>query len=377
MEDRRIRCYYEVLEVERKATYDEIRTAYKKKSLQYHPDKNYGNQEEAALRFKEVQNAYSILSDTDERAWYDSHREAILRGGDGTGDPDELNLYEYFTAGCFDGFDDGESGFYTVYRKVFDMLIEEEANYDSCAKSWPGFGTSTSDWADVQKFYRHWRNFSTYKTFAWKDEYKVNEMLDRYSRRVAGRINSKARDGAKKEYVRNVQSLTQFVYRRDPRVKAELQRQEEEEEAKRKEREQQERERLKRRLEASERIWAEAAEREAQEEAERAARGETMDGSTLEMLYEKERQVKMMMRNSGGVGAQTTGFAMLGGDHEEVVKLFNCNACKKQYKSENQYKEHIRSSKHNTKLRQLAAKGTDAAALMGEKAEGSGASTGG
>ncbi|AYU79566.1 DnaJ domain/C2H2 type zinc-finger (2 copies)/Zinc-finger of C2H2 type/Zinc-finger double-stranded RNA-binding, putative [Leishmania donovani] len=375
MGEGRIRCYYEVLEVERKATYDEIRAAYKKKSLQYHPDKNYGNQEEAAMRFKEVQNAYSILSDADERAWYDSHREAILRGGDGTGDADELNLYEFFTAGCFDGFDDSESGFYAVYRKVFDMLIEEESDYDSRAKLWPGFGTSTSDWADVQKFYGHWRNFGTYKTFTWKDEYKVNEMEDRYSRRMAGRINSKARDGAKKEYVRTVQSLAQFVYRRDPRVKAELERQEEEEQAKREERERQEIERLKRRREANERVWAEAAEREAREEAERAARGEAMDGSILEMLYEKERQTKEMMRGNGGAGAHTAGFAMLGGDDDEVVTVFNCPACKKQFKSENQYKEHVRSNKHKTKLKQLAAKGTDVAALMGEKVEGSSGGT--
>ncbi|GET89328.1 hypothetical protein, conserved [Leishmania tarentolae] len=367
MGENRMRCYYEVLEVERKATYDEIRAAYKKKSLQYHPDKNYGNQEEAAVRFKEVQNAYSVLSDAHERAWYDSHREVILRGGDGTGDPDELNLYEYFTASCFDGFDDGESGFYTVYQKVFDVLVEEESDYDSRAKLWPGFGTSTSDWADVQKFYGHWRNFSTYKTFTWKDEYKVNEMEDRYSRRMAGRINSKARDGAKKEYVRTVQNLAQFVYRRDPRVKAELERQEKEEQEKREEREREEMERLKRRREAKERLWAEAAEREAREEAERTARGEAMDGSIFEMLYEKERQTKEMMRGNGGVGAHTAGFAMLGGDDGVVVTVFNCPACKKQFKSENQCKEHFGSNKHKTKLKQLAAKGTDVAALMGEK----------
>ncbi|KAL7701621.1 DnaJ domain/Zinc-finger of C2H2 type/Zinc-finger double-stranded RNA-binding [Lotmaria passim] len=370
MAEGRIRCYYEVLGVERKATYDEIRTAYKKKSLQYHPDKNYGNQEEAAHLFKEVQNAYSVLSDEDERAWYDSHREAILRGGDGTNDPDELNLYEYFTGSCFDGFDDGESGFYTVYRRAFDLVIEEEADYDSRAKSWPGFGDSSSAWADVLKFYNHWRNFSTYKTFSWKDEYKVNEMEDRYSRRMAGRINSKARDGAKKEYVRTVQSLAQFVYRRDPRVKAELERQKKEEAEKQAERERQEIERLRRRREANEQVWAEAAEREEREEAERAARGEAMDGSVLEMLYEKERLTKEMMRGNCGVGAHAAGFAMLEKDDDQPATSFNCPACKKQFKSEGQYKEHIRSGKHKTKLKQLAAKGTDVAALMGEKTEG-------
>jgi DnaJ family protein A protein 5 len=46
-----------------------------------HPDKNIGRAEEAAEEFKELQHAYSILSDNNERAWYDSHRESILRGG--------------------------------------------------------------------------------------------------------------------------------------------------------------------------------------------------------------------------------------------------------------------------------------------------------
>ena len=40
----------------------------------------------ATERFKEVRHAYSILSDANERKWYDDHRDEILRGGDGTGD---------------------------------------------------------------------------------------------------------------------------------------------------------------------------------------------------------------------------------------------------------------------------------------------------
>ena len=44
-------------------------------------DKNQNNVEEATEKFKEIRDAYAVLSDDQERAWYDSHREAILRGG--------------------------------------------------------------------------------------------------------------------------------------------------------------------------------------------------------------------------------------------------------------------------------------------------------
>lgn len=371
MSQRVLRCYYEVLEIERKASFDEIRKAYKIKSLKYHPDRNYGNQEEAAIKFKEVHNAYTVLSDENERAWYDSHREQILRGGDGSGAPDELNIYEYFTNACFDEYDDAEKGFFTVYAKVIDTLIEEETDYEDKAKAWPGFGNSEAEYPHVQKFYAHWKNFSSYKTFAWKDEYKVTEMEDRYSRRMADRINMKARAVAKKEYVQTVQNLATFLYRRDPRVKVELERQEAEAEAKAVEREALDVERQRRRREANKRVWQEAAVQEARKDAERAARGEAMDGTAIELLYEKERQAREMMKGKVGCGTMT-GFAMLEGDDEDDGKPqhFNCPACKKTFKAQKQFDEHVNSNKHKTKLKQLAGKGIDVTALMsGKKAD--------
>ena len=47
----------------------------------YYEDKNTQNVEEATTKFREVQEAYEVLSDPHERAWYDNHRESILRGG--------------------------------------------------------------------------------------------------------------------------------------------------------------------------------------------------------------------------------------------------------------------------------------------------------
>ncbi|EPY39970.1 DnaJ like protein subfamily A member 5 [Angomonas deanei] len=354
MSARTMRCYYEVLELDRKATPDDIRKAYKKMSLQYHPDRNYGNVEEADKKFKEVQNAYSILSDPNEKEWYDSHRESILRGGDGTSAPDEINLFEFFNINCFDGFGDDEQGFYAVYNRVFQTLIDEESDYNDKAKSWPLFGSSESEWSEVQAFYRHWKGFNSVKTFAWQDEYKVSEMEDRYSRRAADRINQKARATAKKEYQQNVRSLAQFIYKRDPRVQEQLEKIEEEEKAKEEARLLKEEEAFRRRREAKERIWAEAAEQEAREEEERNARGDMGDGSSLEVLYELDRAAKEARAKE------------MESDEDEKQQSFKCPACKKTYKSANQYKEHINSNKHKTKLKQLAAKGTDVVALMAE-----------
>lgn len=64
------RDYYEVLEVSKSASADEIKKAYRKKAIQYHPDKNPGNKE-AEEKFKEAAEAYEVLSDEQKRAQYD------------------------------------------------------------------------------------------------------------------------------------------------------------------------------------------------------------------------------------------------------------------------------------------------------------------
>lgn len=64
------RDYYEILEVNKTATYEEIKKAYRKKAIQFHPDKNPGDKE-AEEKFKEAAEAYEILSDEQKRASYD------------------------------------------------------------------------------------------------------------------------------------------------------------------------------------------------------------------------------------------------------------------------------------------------------------------
>ena len=74
--------YYKVLNVTRSATADEIKKAYRKLALKYHPDKNKGSKE-AEEKFKEVAEAYEALSDPQKREIYDKYGEEGLKGNFG------------------------------------------------------------------------------------------------------------------------------------------------------------------------------------------------------------------------------------------------------------------------------------------------------
>ena len=80
------RDYYEVLGVEKNATADEIKKAYRKKAIQYHPDRNPGDKE-AEEKFKEAAEAYDVLSNPDKRARYDQFGHAGMSGAAGNGGP--------------------------------------------------------------------------------------------------------------------------------------------------------------------------------------------------------------------------------------------------------------------------------------------------
>lgn len=76
----KMKCYYDVLEVDRDADDDTLKKSYRKLALKWHPDKNIANETEAKQKFQLIQQAWEVLSDPQERAWYDKHRDQILRG---------------------------------------------------------------------------------------------------------------------------------------------------------------------------------------------------------------------------------------------------------------------------------------------------------
>jgi molecular chaperone DnaJ len=99
--------YYEVLGVTRTAAVDEIKSAYRKAALKWHPDRNPENKPEAEVRFRECTEAYSVLSDAQKRQVYDTYGHAGLSsagGGQGFDNTVFQDFHDIF--GDFFGFED-------------------------------------------------------------------------------------------------------------------------------------------------------------------------------------------------------------------------------------------------------------------------------
>ena len=90
------RDYYEILGVGKTASADEIKKAYRKVAMQYHPDRNPGDKS-AEEKFKEAAEAYEVLSDNDKKAQYDRFGHAGLRGNGGFGGGGGMNMEDIFS----------------------------------------------------------------------------------------------------------------------------------------------------------------------------------------------------------------------------------------------------------------------------------------
>ncbi len=101
------RDYYEVLGVTRTAATDEIKSAYRKAALKWHPDRNPENKSEAEIKFRECTEAYSVLSDAQKRQVYDTYGHAGLSGmGGGQGFDNTVFQDFHDIFGDFFGFED-------------------------------------------------------------------------------------------------------------------------------------------------------------------------------------------------------------------------------------------------------------------------------
>lgn len=106
------RDYYETLGVDKNASEAEIKKAFRKMVLKYHPDRNRDNPKEAEEKMKEVNEAYSVLSDPKKKAQYDQFGHAAFDGTAGAGAGGFGGFGGFSQGGGFDGFGD-----------IFDMFF--------------------------------------------------------------------------------------------------------------------------------------------------------------------------------------------------------------------------------------------------------------
>ena len=298
-----------------------IKKAYRKRALELHPDRNFGDVEKSTKLFTEIQSAYDVLSDPHERAWYDSHRDAILQNdtSENEGQYEHnvrvttteaiMKMYVDFS-GRFE-FSDSPSGFFSIMREVFDRLAHEEniacewAGQDE--PNYPSFGYSKDIYeTTVKAFYTTWSSFATTKSFSWKDAYRYSEAPDRRTRRMMEKENRHLREDGIREFNEAVRALVAFVKKRDPRYVPKTQTEEE-------------RQQMLRNVTATQAAKSRAAN---QVKFSNDAVGEWTRVKEMNEEYESDES------------------------EEDIREQFDCMICNKSFKSENQYKAHEQSKKH-------------------------------
>lgn len=125
--------YYEILGVPRNASAEEIKKAFKKLAAKWHPDRNPGNKE-AEEKFKEINEAYSVLSDPEKRAQYDRFGSDAFKGGAGFQWQGDFGSF----GGFEDLFDEVFSSFFGTGRRESqrgrDLIAEVEIDFEEAIR---------------------------------------------------------------------------------------------------------------------------------------------------------------------------------------------------------------------------------------------------
>ncbi|XP_059620033.1 dnaJ homolog subfamily C member 21 [Phlebotomus argentipes] len=349
-----MKCHYEVLSIERSADEGEIKAAYRKLALRWHPDKNLDDPDGAKAQFQLVQQAYEVLSDTHERAWYDNHREQILRGRQTDYEDNSLDVFQYFTASCYRGFGDDPGGFYAVYGGVFEQLATEEIEFlddESDFEKIPKFGTSESDYEEfVHPFYAFWQSFCTKKSYAWLSPHNIHEIRDRRILKAVEKENKKVQQKARRERNEEIRNLVAFVRKRDKRVLAYRKILEERLQQNRAKQAESQLEQLRRR----------------NEEIATAQQKKSFNADYEEQLrmLEKSYLEPEEAEDESGESDAEDEEALAGGVAEVKIEAeeideganwdeFYCVACNKTFKNQSSYRNHESSKKHRENVQRI------------------------
>ncbi|KAJ2600430.1 hypothetical protein GGH99_006030 [Coemansia sp. RSA 1285] len=379
-------CYYELLGVERNASESDLKKAYRKQALVWHPDKNHGNTEETTRIFAEIKEAYETLSDPQERTWYDNHREQILRGDDdilaaasSTTHNQSSNvsftstdsLMRFFSVSSFSGIDDTPTGFYTTYRQLFDNLRNEELEIFDPATEYMvdqlsnlSFGDSYTAYDEdeiyagsrsrakkskrdagtgktLRDFYNFWTTFTTRKSFGWFDRFRLSDAENRQIRRLMEKENKKLREKAKNEFVETVQKLAIWLRKRDPRYKRHVEKQKDLQQDREKER--------KRRVAEQRAAVLESANTYVRQSWEIVDESDSSDEYLSESSSADIDQDVDFMADSSDISGGA-------GDNDDILDPENdlsCFICDKVFKSVAQKANHEQSKKHQKAAREI------------------------
>ncbi|CAF0935789.1 unnamed protein product [Brachionus calyciflorus] len=128
------RCYYEILELKKNATEQDIKKSYRKLALKWHPDKNPSNQKEAEVKFKEISEAYEVLSDKTKREMYDKYGREGMESRTNSNQSSSSSRRSYrpeFDFDPFDNFPFGRRGFtFRSPQEIFEEFFGTSNIFD-------------------------------------------------------------------------------------------------------------------------------------------------------------------------------------------------------------------------------------------------------
>ena len=311
----------------------------------------------------------------------------------------------------------GEVGYQYVFHHIVSC---ERKQTETIVELPTDFGNSTTSWEVLSVFYKSWECFSSALNFAWEDTYNAREDApSRRVRRLMEEENNKARKAAKKVYKNDILQLVAFVKKRDPRYKAHLEEQERLKKE-REERQKEEKIQRKKEQQKAKEAWREAMALEMEKEEEEDRLRGRIRLADLEDDYDygggkkkkrgkkknrKQQAIEKQQEEVAQAEAETAATNPENGDEnsesgeatpaspidgadaaqndddqqqqieeplapeiaeedadysesesEDEPESWRCDICRKDFKSEGQYQNHLRSKKHKEAVKKHEAK---------------------